>query len=91
MHDKRAEKIKNHFEVIINGEKFKVVNIISREDKVRLLTKVRGQSFPKGEIVTLEVETEAGTDVLLARWKYAAVSPVLEDHTYEIMEKMDHR
>lgn len=88
MKDKRTEKIKKHYNILVNGKSFKVMNyLISNDNKIlSIRTKIRGQSFPTDSVVIIEIPTLESNIVLQCKYKSLLSSPVLEEWEFEIVK-----
>ena len=87
MKDKKADKIKKHFKIKIDENDFKIMNYIITEEPdqtLRLITKIRGQKFPKTSIVKIKIPTMGENITLCGTYKAMFSSPMLEDWIYEI-------
>ena len=90
MKDKRLNKIKQHYVIFINGEKFKIMNYIISDNphkQIRLITKVKGQHFPWNEEVKIEIVTDDRNITVYGVSAGAWHSPTAEEHIYRIIEK----
>ncbi len=86
MKDKRIEKIKKHYEILINGKKVKIINHMIDEKEIRLITKIKGQSFPFDECVRIEIPKQ-GT--LYGKWACGGISAQTEEYRYKMIEKIE--
>lgn len=89
MKDKRLEKVNKHYNVLIDGKSFKVMNYIISNDNqtLRLITKIRGQKFPDESIVVIEIPTSENNKIVLkGNWKGLLSKPALEEWEYEIIK-----
>lgn len=87
MQDKKSEKIKKHYDIYIDGNKFKILNFILSDNTLRLLTKIKGQPFPCGNVVCVLISADGQEVDLKCKFKHAALSPILEDWRYEIVDE----
>ena len=86
MKDKRIEKIKKHYEILINGKKIKIMNHMIDEKEIRLITKIKGQSFPFDECVRIEIPKQGA---LYGKWACGMISAQTEEYHYKIIEKTE--
>lgn len=88
MKDKRTEKIKKHYNILVNGKSFKVMNyLISNDNKIlSIRTKIRGQAFPTDSVVIIEIPTLESNIVLQCKYKALLSSPILEEWEFEIVK-----
>lgn len=89
MKDRRAEKIKRHYNVLFNGKKFKVLNCIVSTDKTMLnvRTKVFGQYFPTETFVLAEIPNDEGSRYIWLEYAGMGSTTKMEEWRYNIVEK----
>ena len=88
MFDKKQEKNKKHFDIYIDGKKFKIMNsfITETPDKrLRLVTKIRGQQFPREHVAEIIINTPNCKYSLQGLFCGATLSPVSEEWCYELI------
>ncbi|MBE7065143.1 MAG: hypothetical protein E7384_04955 [Ruminococcaceae bacterium] len=88
MFDKKQEKIKKHFDIYIDGKKFKIMNFFITEtpDKwLRLVTKIRGQQFPRKTVAEIIITTPDDNISLHGCFMHNVSSPACEEWCYEIV------
>ena len=70
MKDNRIEKIKQHYTIILNNKRYKVLKhkIDSEKSLLTIKTKVFGQNFPHGENISF-VTAEDSDSTLIVAWK----------------------
>ncbi len=88
MKDKRTEKIKKHYNILVDRKPFKIMNyIISNDNKtLRLITKIRGQQISTDSLVVIEIPTLENNIVLECKYKTLLSSPILEEWEFEIIK-----
>ncbi len=88
MKDKRFEKIKQHYAILINGERIKVMNHIVSDGQIRLITKIKGQAFPgPGQAAKIEIHTEQENITVNATWvPGGGITPTSEEYRYRILD-----
>jgi len=90
MVDKKTEKIKKHFDIYIDGKKFKIMNffISDGDDRhLRLVTKIRGQNFPRKTVAEILITTPDNNITLYGRFLCAYSSTACEEWRYEIVQE----
>lgn len=89
MKDKRIEKIKNHFDILMNGKKYKVLSCEIQKENHRLSikTKVFGQDFPREERVVLIIPSENTTEVFCASMLFISSTAAIEHWEYTIQQE----
>ena len=88
MKDKRTEKIKKHYSILVDGKSFKIMNyIISNDNKtLRLITKVRGQKVPVDSAIVIEIRKLESKVTVECKYKSLLSSPTLEEWEFEIIK-----
>lgn len=89
MKDKRIEKAKKHYGVLINGKQIKVLNhFISQNNisTIRFITKIKGQYFPDG-YVNIEIPLENAILSIQGMWKSQGSSLKIDECVYEITDQ----
>lgn len=88
MKDKRTEKIKKHYSILVDGKPFKIMNyIISNDNKtLRLITKIKGQEIPTDSVVVIEIPTLESKVILECKYKSLFSNPTLVEWEFEIVE-----
>ncbi len=88
MKDKRTEKIKKHYSILVDGKPFKIMNyIISNDNKtLRLITKVRGQKVPADSVIVIEIPKFESKVTVECKYKSLLSSPILEEWEFEIIK-----
>lgn len=88
MKDKRTEKIKKHYSILVDGKPFKIMNyIISNDNKtLRLITKIRGQQISTDSVVVIEIPAIESKVVLECKYKSLLSSPTLEEWEFKIIK-----
>lgn len=87
MKDKRTEKIKKHYNILVDGKPFKIINyIISNDNKtIRLITKIRSQKIPTNSVVIIEIPTPESKVILQGNFKGLLATPALQEWEFEII------
>ncbi len=88
MKDKRTEKIKKHYNILVDGKSFKIMNyIISNDNKIlNIRTKIRGQIPPTDSVVIIEIPISEKSIILRCKWKALLSKPTLEEWEFEIID-----
>lgn len=88
MKDKRLKKIKQHYDILINGKKIKIMNHMISDGQIRLITKVRGQEFPgPHQAANIEIHTEQEDIAVNATWMPGGgITPTSEEYRYRILD-----
>lgn len=87
MKDKRAEKMKKHYNILLNGTEFKVLNCIVSSDKKTLgiRTKIFGQQFPRESFVMAELPTDEGEKYISLKYTGMGSTEKMEFWEYKIL------
>jgi len=87
--DRRAEKMKKHYNITLNGNKFKVLNcIVSKDEKtLSIRTKVFGQRFPWESFVLAEIPADEGSHYLWLNYAGMSSNTKLENWEYHIVQE----
>ncbi|MBE6754289.1 MAG: hypothetical protein E7559_08080 [Ruminococcaceae bacterium] len=89
MKDKRMDKIAQHYDIFIDGKKFKVLSCTVHEDghSVSIKTKVRGQAFPRSGLLVIGTPAENAHEEISVRYKTMCSSPAIEHWEYTVAAK----
>ena len=87
MRDKRIEKVKQHFDIFINGQKFKVLSIKIDEvnSTVSIKTKIFGQAFPHEGRFVISVPSQELTRALTLAFRFGTKDGSVERWEYSIV------
>lgn len=89
MNDKRIVKIKQHYNVFLNGSKFKVISCEIDEENgmLSIKTKVFGQRFPQDGSVKMVIPSQGVSRELSVSFCHMDSTPVIEHWVYTIIQE----
>ena len=86
MKDKRLDKVKQHFDILINDQKFKVISCkIDEADSIlSIITKIFGQTFPHNGRFTITIPSQNTTHDLSVLFRSVCKDSSIEHWEYTI-------
>ena len=84
MKDKRIDKVKQHFDLFLNGRKFKVIycKIDTSNRTLSIKTKIFGQDFPDSGCVTVAIPSENISQDLYISFRSMSSNATIEHWEY---------
>ncbi len=87
MKDKRTEKLKQHYFISLNNQRFKILKhkIDSEKELLTIKTKIFGQKFPEGYNILVSIDDDCKQS-FLAAWKGMSKDEKIECWEYTIIK-----
>ena len=87
MQNKRKRNSDKQFNIVINGNSFKVLRCVISEETntLKIVTKVRGQKFPDSSYIELQLPNSDRIYHLQILYKSMISSVILEEWVYTII------
>ncbi len=89
MKNKQINKIKAHYEIFINGKKFKVLSckIDKNNNTIAITTKIFGQDFPQNSKVSILIPSENLSENFEVKLNYMYKNTATEQWHYTITQQ----
>ena len=85
MKDQRIEKFKQHFDLFLNDQKFKVLSCYIGEKSLSIKTKVKGQAFPEEGRFTIVIPSKDISKECTLSFQYKISDGAIEDWEYALI------